>query len=69
MDPTTEGVETYELTHATHVYGAAGHFPNHPGGDVAFLRSAVVANFAVPVRALFEDEANAATLAGLFAAP
>ena len=62
-------VETYELTPVTRAYGAAGYFPNHAGGDVPLLHSAVVPGFAVPVRALFDDEANNDALAALFAAP
>lgn len=69
VDAETEVVETYGLTPATRAYGAAGRFPNHPGGDLARLSSAVVPGFVAPVRALFDDEANNDALRALLAAP
>ena len=62
-------MESYVPTPATRAYGAASHLPNRTAGAEFLLRSAVVPGFAVPVRALFDDEANNAALAALFAAP
>ena len=69
VDPAAEMIETYDLGPVTHVYHCTGRFTNRPYGADSRLRSTVVSGFNVPVRALFNDEANAAALAELFASP
>lgn len=69
VDAEAETVETFGPIPGARDYQATGRFSNHPGGVETRLSSAVVLGFSMPVRALFDDDTNAAPVIALLAAP
>lgn len=69
VDPEAQRVETYVFDPDTRGYQHTATLAGHAeAGDVP-LRVATLPGFVVPVRALFDDDANAAALRALLAIP
>lgn len=69
VDPVAQTVETHVFDLDTRGYQHTATLAGHAGAGEALLRVAALPGFAVPVRAIFDDKANAAALRALPLAP